>query len=129
METRVVLGHIELHCTQHYVILNHWESSLLRARKSDMQMWEDRVCAIRQLSSSSRWLRPQDSLQDIIEEEEGSREGTVQEDENKVDEMKRDVEEIRSRHADDMTNEHERKTLFSLSHYAWSSSPHEKLTM
>ena len=36
----------------------------------------------------------------------------MQEDENKVDDMKGDVEEIRSRHADDMTNEHERKTTF-----------------
>ena len=50
----------------------------------------------------------------------------MQEDENKVDDMKGDVEEIRSWHADDTTNEHELKTLFSLSHNAWSSSPHEK---
>ena len=72
-----------------------------------------------------RWVRAQDSLHDIIGEDEDAREKAVQEDENKVDDMKGDVEEIRSWHADDTTNEHELKTL-SLSHNAWSSSPHEK---
>ena len=51
----------------------------------------------------------------------------MQEDENKVDQEKGDVEEIRSRHADDMTNENmNTKHLCSLSHCAWSSFPHEK---
>ena len=69
---------------------------------------------MRQLPSSSRWLRPQDSLHDIIGEDEDAREQAVQEDENKVDQKKGDIEEIRSRHADDTTNEHENKTPFFL---------------
>ena len=51
----------------------------------------------------------------------------MQEEENKVDQKKGDVEEIRSWHADDMTNENmNTKHLCSLSHCAWSSFPHEK---
>ena len=70
METPVVLGHIVLHCSQHCVILNHWESSSLRAQKSDVQMWRIGVC------------HTQDSLHDIIGEDEDARDEAVQEDEN-----------------------------------------------
>ena len=109
VETRVVLGQKVLHCSQHHVILNHWESSLLRAQKVRHATVGGSGCAIRQLSSSACWIRAQGSLHDIIGEDEDAREETVQEDENQVDEMKGDVS---SRHADDTTNEYERKTPF-----------------
>ena len=79
-----------------------------------MQMRGGSGCAIRQSSSWSRWIRAQGSLHDIIGEDENAREEAVQEDENKVDQKKGDVEEIRSRHADDTTKEHENKTPFFL---------------